>query len=226
MLTEVMANNKSSSQSEDFKVCNVISLKMWPIHNRVPTSTSGFIDAIKMVRSWRKRAPDKPETKPSIVLSQYANQFLGILSIEIFSSTGYTRCGIFLAANLIIDQMDLDGECDFFHACKVIRLNRPQLIDNKVGADFRNRYMNYWYLVDSRRSINICTTWCSITTLQTRTISKNRWPTRCPTGLRCRPIGNRSIYRIRSLKSIDYDLNVRASNENTDEINTLAFPRL
>lgn len=43
---------------------------MWPIENKVPLSTSGLIDIIKMARSWKKRAPDRPETKPTIVMSQ------------------------------------------------------------------------------------------------------------------------------------------------------------
>lgn len=43
---------------------------MWPIENKVPLSTSGLLDIIKMARSWKKRAPDKPETKPTIVMSQ------------------------------------------------------------------------------------------------------------------------------------------------------------
>uniref|UniRef100_A0A915JQ48 Uncharacterized protein n=1 Tax=Romanomermis culicivorax TaxID=13658 RepID=A0A915JQ48_ROMCU len=114
-LSDAQVTSKANQCDFDFKVCNVISAKMWPVHNKVPQSTSGFIDVIKMVRSWRKRAPDKPELKPTVVLSH----------------TGVTRCGIFVAANIVIDQMDMDQECDLFHACKLIKLNRPQLIDNK-----------------------------------------------------------------------------------------------
>lgn len=34
---------------------------------------------------------------------------------------------------MCIDQMDMDHEVDVFHAVKLIRINRPQLIDMKVG---------------------------------------------------------------------------------------------
>lgn len=43
---------------------------MWPIENKVPLSTSSLIDLIRMSRAWRKRAPDRPETKPTVVMSQ------------------------------------------------------------------------------------------------------------------------------------------------------------
>lgn len=52
-------------------------------------------------------------------------------SYSLFSN-GYSRCGIFIAANVCIDQMDMDHEVDVFHAVKMIRINRPQLIDMKV----------------------------------------------------------------------------------------------
>lgn len=47
-----------------------------------------------------------------------------------------SRCGIFIAANVCIDQMDMDNEVDVFHAVKMIRINRPQLIDMKVGYQY------------------------------------------------------------------------------------------
>ena len=43
---------------------------MWPIENKVPLSTNGLVEVIKMARNWRKRAPDRPETKPTVVMSQ------------------------------------------------------------------------------------------------------------------------------------------------------------
>ncbi len=48
------------------------------------------------------------------------------------SSNGVSRCGVFIGANVCIDQMDMDHEVDVFHAVKLIRINRPQLIDLKV----------------------------------------------------------------------------------------------
>ncbi|EGT57268.1 hypothetical protein CAEBREN_10014 [Caenorhabditis brenneri] len=88
---------------------------MWPIGNKVPLSTTGLVDVIKMARSWRKRAPDRPETKPIIVMSH----------------NGVSRVGIYIGANICIDQMDIDHEVDVFHAVKMMRINRPQLIDMK-----------------------------------------------------------------------------------------------
>lgn len=69
MLGDVMGNTKANADAES-RVCNVINFKMWPIDNRVPLSTSGLIDVMKSVRIWRKKAPDRAETKPSVVLSQ------------------------------------------------------------------------------------------------------------------------------------------------------------
>lgn len=83
---------------------------------QVPLSTSGLLDLIKMARSWKKRAPERPETKPAIVLSH----------------NGHSRVGVYIAANVAIEQMEMDGEVDVFHAVKMIRINRPQLVDTKV----------------------------------------------------------------------------------------------
>jgi hypothetical protein len=71
MISEIMATGASAQQMEtEVRICCVIQVKMWPIENRVPLSTTSLIELIKMTRSWRKRAPDRPETKPTIVMSQ------------------------------------------------------------------------------------------------------------------------------------------------------------
>ncbi|VDL87594.1 unnamed protein product [Nippostrongylus brasiliensis] len=95
---------------------------MWPIENKVPLSTTGLMDIIKMARSWRRRAPDRPESKPTIVMSH----------------NGVSRVGVYIGANICIDQMDTDHEVDVFHAVKMMRINRPQLIDMKPGIVFGN----------------------------------------------------------------------------------------
>lgn len=69
MLTEIMMSG-GGFQDVEMKICCLITMKMWPINSRVPLSTSAFIDVIKMARSWRRRAPDRPETKPTVVISQ------------------------------------------------------------------------------------------------------------------------------------------------------------
>lgn len=126
-----MQSGASQAQLEaEVKICCILSVKMWPIENKVPLSTTSLVDLLRMTRSWKKRAPDRPETKPTIILSH----------------NGYSRCGIFIAANVCIDQMDMDREVDVFHAVKMIRINRPQLIDIKV-SNFNNK--NYYlYLKD------------------------------------------------------------------------------
>lgn len=48
-------------------------------------------------------------------------------------SNGVSRVGVFIGANYCIDQMDSDFEVDVFHAVKLIRINRPQIIDTKVN---------------------------------------------------------------------------------------------
>ncbi len=70
MLSEIMASGGSTASSEDVRMCTLFAVKMWPIENKVPLSTSGLVDVIKMVRAWRRRAPDRPDTKPTVVLSQ------------------------------------------------------------------------------------------------------------------------------------------------------------
>jgi hypothetical protein len=93
MISEIMATGASQQQMEtEVRICCVIQVKMWPLENRFPTchtlihinsynyrvplSTTSLIELIKMTRSWRKRAPDRPDTKPTIGL------FLLNLSIE------------------------------------------------------------------------------------------------------------------------------------------------
>lgn len=69
MMGDMLGNSKANPDAEA-RICSVVTVKMWPIDNRVPLSTSGLIDVIKFVRNWRKTAPDRAETKPSVVLSQ------------------------------------------------------------------------------------------------------------------------------------------------------------
>ncbi|VDD93344.1 unnamed protein product [Enterobius vermicularis] len=135
MISEIVANGANQQQLEaEIRICCVIQVKMWPIENKVPLSTSGLIDIIKMARSWKKRAPDRPETKPTIVMSH----------------NGVSRCGIFVAANVCIDQMDIDHEVDVFHAVKMIRINRPQLIDMKDEYKYLYDLMLHWYMTNSK----------------------------------------------------------------------------
>lgn len=54
--------------------------------------------------------------------------FQFVKTFSLFSN-GVNRCGIYIAANVCIDQMDMDHEVDVFHAVKLIRMNRPQLVD-------------------------------------------------------------------------------------------------
>ncbi|VDN53951.1 unnamed protein product [Dracunculus medinensis] len=141
MISEIMANGANQQQIEaEVRICCVIQVRMWPIENKVPLSTSGLLDIIKMARSWKKRAPDKPETKPTIVMSQ---QIFHLLHF----SNGVNRCGIFVAANICIDQMDLDHEVDVFHAVKLIRINRPQLVD-KDEYKYLYDVMLHWYMTN------------------------------------------------------------------------------
>uniref|UniRef100_A0A914YUP3 Protein tyrosine phosphatase n=1 Tax=Panagrolaimus superbus TaxID=310955 RepID=A0A914YUP3_9BILA len=128
-----MATGATQQQLEaEVRICCIIQVRMWPIENKVPLSTSGLIELIKMTRSWRKRAPDRPETKPTIVMSH----------------NGYSRCGIFIGANVCIDQMDMDHEVDVFHAVKMIRINRPQLIDMKDEYKYLYDLMLHWYMTN------------------------------------------------------------------------------
>jgi hypothetical protein len=71
MLSEIMASGGSAGGSgDDVRMCTLFAVKMWPIENKVPLSTAGLVDVVKMVRAWRRRAPDRPDTKPTVVLSQ------------------------------------------------------------------------------------------------------------------------------------------------------------
>ncbi|CEF70849.1 Protein-tyrosine phosphatase, receptor/non-receptor type domain and Protein-tyrosine/Dual specificity phosphatase domain and Protein-tyrosine phosphatase, catalytic domain-containing protein [Strongyloides ratti] len=131
MISEIMQSGASQAQLEaEVKICCILSVKMWPIENKVPLSTTSLVDLLRMTRSWKKRAPDRPETKPTIILSH----------------NGYSRCGIFIAANVCIDQMDMDREVDVFHAVKMIRINRPQLIDIKDEYKYLYDLMLHWYM--------------------------------------------------------------------------------
>ncbi|KAI6228016.1 Tyrosine-protein phosphatase [Aphelenchoides besseyi] len=129
LISEIMSNASAQQTVEaEVRICCIIQVRMWPIENKVPLSTTSLIELIKMTRSWRKRAPDRPETKPTIVMSH--------------------RCGVFVAANVCIDQMDMDHEVDVFHAVKMIRINRPQLVEMKDEYKFLHDVMLHWYLTN------------------------------------------------------------------------------
>ncbi|GMT15986.1 hypothetical protein PFISCL1PPCAC_7283, partial [Pristionchus fissidentatus] len=131
MISDIMSSGASQQQIEaEVRICCVIQVRMWPLESKVPLSTSGLMDVIKMARSWRKRAPDRPETKPTIVMSH----------------NGFSRCGVFIGANVCIDQMDIDHEVDVFHAVKMMRINRPQLIDIKDEYKYLYDLLLHWYL--------------------------------------------------------------------------------
>ena len=61
MISEIMATGASQQQLEtEVRLCCIIQVKMWPVENKVPLSTTALIEVLKMTRSWRKRAPDRP----------------------------------------------------------------------------------------------------------------------------------------------------------------------
>ncbi|VDP12169.1 unnamed protein product [Soboliphyme baturini] len=130
VLSEITVSNKSNLQDLEAKICNMINVKVWPVQHRVPYSTSGFIDVIKMARSWRRRAPDRADIKPTIVISH----------------NGVSRCGIFIAMNILIDQINMEKQVDVFHAAKMIRLNRPQLFDNKEEYKYLYDLLLQYYI--------------------------------------------------------------------------------
>ncbi|KHJ47866.1 Protein-tyrosine phosphatase [Trichuris suis] len=130
ILSELMVNSKGSIHEVDARICNVISVRIWPAQHRVPLSTSGLIDVIKMARLWRKRAPDRPDTKPTVVISH----------------NGVSRCGIFVAINILIDQIDVEQRVDVFHAAKIVRLNRPQLFDHREEYKYLNDLLIHYYM--------------------------------------------------------------------------------
>ncbi|ETN84299.1 Protein-tyrosine phosphatase [Necator americanus] len=133
MISDIMSSGSSNQQIDtEVRVCCVIQVRMWPIENKVPLSTTGLMDVIKMARSWRRRAPDRPETKPTIVMSH----------------NGVSRVGVYIGANICIDQMDTDHEVDVFHAVKMMRINRPQLIDMKDEYKYLYDVMLHWYMTN------------------------------------------------------------------------------
>ncbi|OUC47038.1 hypothetical protein D917_07233 [Trichinella nativa] len=113
-----MVNNKGGIQEVDARICNVISVRIWPIQHRVPLSTVGLIDVIKMARCWQC----------------------------FINSNGVSRVGIYVAINLLIDQMDVEQEVDVFHAAKIVRLNRPQLFDHKEEYKYLNDLLIHYYM--------------------------------------------------------------------------------
>ncbi|CAI4221076.1 unnamed protein product [Auanema sp. JU1783] len=134
MISDIMASGSNNQQIDaEVRICCIIQVRMWPIENKVPLSTTGLIDVIKMARSWRKRAPDRPETKPTIVMSH----------------NGVSRVGVYIGANMCIDQMDSDHEVDIFHAVKMMRINRPQLIDMKDEYKYLYDVMLHWYMTNA-----------------------------------------------------------------------------
>ncbi|KIH65943.1 Protein-tyrosine phosphatase [Ancylostoma duodenale] len=133
MISDIMSSGASNQQIDtEVRICCVIQVRMWPIENKVPLSTTGLMDVIKMARSWRRRAPDRPETKPTIVMSH----------------NGVSRVGVYIGANICIDQMDTDHEVDVFHAVKMMRINRPQLIDMKDEYKYLYDVMLHWYMTN------------------------------------------------------------------------------
>ncbi|KAJ1370030.1 hypothetical protein KIN20_031661 [Parelaphostrongylus tenuis] len=133
MISDIMSNAANNQQIEtEVRICCVIQVRIWPIENKVPLSTTGLMDVIKMARSWRRRAPDRPELKPTIVMSH----------------NGVSRVGVYIGANICIDQMDIDHEVDVFHAVKMMRINRPQLIDMKDEYKYLYDLMLHWYMTN------------------------------------------------------------------------------
>ncbi|WKX97626.1 hypothetical protein Q1695_013357 [Nippostrongylus brasiliensis] len=139
MISDIMTSGASQQQIDtEVRICCVIQVRMWPIENKVPLSTTGLMDIIKMARSWRRRAPDRPESKPTIVMSH----------------NGVSRVGVYIGANICIDQMDTDHEVDVFHAVKMMRINRPQLIDMKDEYKYLYDLMLHWYMTNPEYRIH------------------------------------------------------------------------
>ena len=44
-----------------------------------------------------------------------------------------SRCGCYCVISIAWDKLREEGSVDVFHAVKMVKMNRPQLVDNLVG---------------------------------------------------------------------------------------------
>ena len=47
---------------------------------------------------------------------------------------GVSKCGLFIAASLIMEMLKLEEKVDIFHIVKLIRRSQPQFIQSKVDG--------------------------------------------------------------------------------------------
>uniref|UniRef100_A0A915HUX3 Receptor-type tyrosine-protein phosphatase mu n=1 Tax=Romanomermis culicivorax TaxID=13658 RepID=A0A915HUX3_ROMCU len=135
-----LSSIKHNISEADSRICHLIQVKTWPLDSKVPLSTASLIYLLKIVRELRHQASlDKTEHKPIVVMSH----------------NGISRCGIFVAAHICIDQMEMDDEVDIFRACKSVRMNRPQLIDTKEEFKYlHDLILHYANLYDEYKKNN------------------------------------------------------------------------
>ncbi|XP_055956431.1 receptor-type tyrosine-protein phosphatase kappa [Patella vulgata] len=64
----------------------------------------------------------------------------------IMSKDGSSRCGIYAAVNICVNQVEIDGECDIFNAVRLIKRNRPHLVSTideyRYIYNFMEDYVN------------------------------------------------------------------------------------
>ncbi|KAI6242835.1 Tyrosine-protein phosphatase [Aphelenchoides fujianensis] len=143
LISEIMTNASAQQQVEaEVRICCIIQVRMWPIENKVPLSTTSLIELIKMTRSWRKAgarpAGHEAHDRDVARWSESLRDLRGGQRL-------HRRDGHFL---MYLKMSPFRMQVDVFHAVKMIRINRPQLVEMKDEYKFLHDVMLHWYLTN------------------------------------------------------------------------------
>ncbi|KAK3090093.1 hypothetical protein FSP39_009137 [Pinctada imbricata] len=92
-------------------VIKIFQLNSWPGRDKGSFSSRSLIYLMGFVEEWQQK------TNP-------------LNPVCVMSKDGYSRVGVYCAANICCDQLKAEGEVDVFNAVRLIKKNRPDLVPN------------------------------------------------------------------------------------------------
>ncbi|XP_067883310.1 receptor-type tyrosine-protein phosphatase alpha-like [Heterodontus francisci] len=113
--TERRLTLRKHNQSTEREI-KMLQLDSWPMRDPVPQSPHSIITVLHEVERWQHQRGNK--------------------TILVTCWDGASRCGLFCAASIILQQIRLEGLVDVFQAVKTIRSSRPQAIGTSDQYSF------------------------------------------------------------------------------------------
>ncbi|KAI0215757.1 Receptor-type tyrosine-protein phosphatase S [Lamellibrachia satsuma] len=111
MLVALQVSSNGSAQPV-IRTVKMFVLRCWPSHQKVPSAAAGIIELLSQVEDWQMK------------------NCHGRIPTCVISRNGVSRGGCYCVISIAWDKLREEGVVDIFRAVNMVKMNRPQLVDN------------------------------------------------------------------------------------------------